>query len=104
MDSRPLNTFTVAEQILDLFPLQDLPSESAEASSMNDHTVDRLKEVQRNLILQKPVPPEDDGEPEDVKRPGDHYRHYRRTEELPENVKAFYGKAGKLGHSIIVLA
>jgi hypothetical protein len=83
----------VAEQILQLFPLSDLAPQPAEDSDY-EQRVERLKDVQKSLIVQKPKPVED-GESEEIKRPGELYKRYRRIDELPENAKAFYGLAGE---------
>jgi RNA polymerase I-specific transcription initiation factor RRN7 len=56
--------------------------------------VQRLKEVQQTLILQK-FKPLQVGESSAVKRPGEFYKRYRKAEQLPENAKAFYELAGK---------
>jgi RNA polymerase I-specific transcription initiation factor RRN7 len=56
--------------------------------------VDRLKEVQGNLILQnwKPVKV---GESDAIRRPGELYKRYRQISELHENAKDFYELAGR---------
>jgi hypothetical protein len=59
--------------------------------------VGRLKEVQKNLILQK-FKPLTIGESEEIRRPGELYKRYRKVEELPENAKAFYELAGEFFH------
>jgi RNA polymerase I-specific transcription initiation factor RRN7 len=59
-----------------------------------------LKEVQGSLILQK-WKPVNDGEGEEIRRPGELYKRYRRIEELPENARAFYELAGEIYLSII---
>jgi RNA polymerase I-specific transcription initiation factor RRN7 len=53
-----------------------------------------LKDVQKSLLLQKPKSIEV-GESEEIKRPGELYKRYRRIQELPENAKAFYLLAGE---------
>jgi RNA polymerase I-specific transcription initiation factor RRN7 len=83
----------VAEQILKLFPLQHVPPLIAEDSD-NEQRLERLKQVQENLVLQKPEPVEDDGVAGETKRPGDLYKRYRTIDELPENAKAYYEMAG----------
>lgn len=89
----------MAEQILDLFPLQELPPQEPEGSKI-ERSVERLKQVQNRLTVQtpRPVEDEDEGENDDneaVNRPGELYRRYRTIEELPDNAKAFYELAGK---------
>jgi RNA polymerase I-specific transcription initiation factor RRN7 len=83
----------VAEQILQLFPLSDLPPKAEEGSDY-EQRVERLKDVQKSLIVQKPKPVEV-GESEEIKRSGELYKRYRTVEELPENAKAFYRLAGE---------
>jgi hypothetical protein len=63
-----------------------------------DQRVIRLKEVQGSLIIQKWKHAKF-GESEEIRRPGELYKRYRRIEELPENAKAFYELAGKLSLS-----
>ncbi len=63
--------------------------------------MERLKDVQKSLVLQKPKPVEV-SESEEIKRPGELYKRYRRVEELPENAKAFYLLAGELLVRIVV--
>lgn len=82
------------EQILELFPLQELTPQPVD-DSMYELNVKRLKQVQSSLIVQTPVANEEDDESEDVYRPGELYRRYRTVEELPEIAKAFYTVAGK---------
>ena len=53
-----------------------------------------LKEIQQTLILQK-FKPLQVGESDEIKRPGEFYKRYRKAEQLPENAKAFYELAGK---------
>ena len=83
----------VAEQILELFSLSDLPPLPAQDSDY-EQRVEHLKEVQRNLTLQnwKPVK---FGGGDKIRRPGELYKRYRRVEELHENAKAFHELAGE---------
>jgi hypothetical protein len=83
----------VAEQILELFPLQDLPSQVPEISN-DESRVTRLKDIQKSLVIQKPHPVGEFGDRE-MKRPGELYKRYRTIEDLPEDAKAFYELAGK---------
>lgn len=87
------STLIVAEQILQLFPLSDLAPQPAEDFDY-EQRVERLKDVQKSLVVQKSKPVEV-GETEEIKRPGALYKRYRRIEELPENAKAFYELAGE---------
>jgi RNA polymerase I-specific transcription initiation factor RRN7 len=84
----------VPEQILELFPLQELLPQPADNSNY-EQSIDRLKRIQSSLIVQTPVVTEGDGQSGDVNRPGELYRRYRTVEELPEHAKAFYKVAGK---------
>lgn len=84
---------TVAREILEHFPIQDLPLRPADKDDQ-DERVNRLKQVQSNLVTQRPVPVQDDEEYESMNRPGELYRRYRTVEELPDNAKAFYKVAG----------
>lgn len=81
----------MAQQILELFPLSELPPRPVS----EDQDVPHLREIQKNLVYQKPRAVEED-ESGDVKRPGDLYRRYRTVADLPENAKAFYEKAGEV--------
>ena len=82
------------EQILELFPLQELPPRPANHTS-TESSAERLRLVQDSLIVQKPVFDDEDGKSGHVTRPGELYRRYRTVEELPENAKPFYNKAGR---------
>jgi RNA polymerase I-specific transcription initiation factor RRN7 len=91
-DCDGIDIFIVAEQILELFQMQDVTEPRAEDSNP-EKPADRLKEVQQYSILRKPEPiREDDGE--DVTRMGENYRRYRTAEELPKEARAFYEVAG----------
>ena len=83
----------MAEQVLEIFPLEELPPRPAEGPK-KEHVVPHLKQIQQDLIFQKPRPVEED-EIEAIRRPGELYRRYRSIEDLPENARAFYEKAGK---------
>lgn len=85
---------TVAKQILELFPVEDLPPH-VNIESDQEQIETKLKQVQSGLLLQTPVPKEAGEEQEDINRPGELYRRYRTVEELPESAKAFYERAGK---------
>ncbi|KIN08406.1 hypothetical protein OIDMADRAFT_100192 [Oidiodendron maius Zn] len=78
-------------EILEHFPIQDLSPQPTEKDD-HDERAERLKQVQRNLIIQIPLAVQDEGgrDPETVARPGQLYRRYRNTGELPDNAKAFY--------------
>ncbi|KAF7886842.1 uncharacterized protein EAF02_003489 [Botrytis sinoallii] len=83
------------QQILELFPLTDIISETT-MEIVDPDPINRAKEVHKTLTLQKPVARVDDEESQDIVRPGEKYRRYRAIEELPESAKAFFEIAGKL--------
>ncbi|KAF7901561.1 hypothetical protein EAE99_012217 [Botrytis elliptica] len=85
----------VPQQILELFPLTDIISETT-MEIVDPDPINRAKEVHKTLTLQKPVARVDDEESQDIVRPGEKYRRYRTVEELPESAKAFFEIAGKL--------
>jgi len=82
----------VPGQILELFPLPELPTRELEEANLEVNP-ERLKQIQKNLMVQKSKPVEE--EDDDIKRPGELYKRYRTIEELPDNAKAFYEIAGK---------
>jgi len=57
-----------------------------------------LKEVQGSLIIQKWKPTKV-GDGDEIVRPGELYKRYRKFEELPVNAVAFYERAGNLSFS-----
>lgn len=83
----------MAEQILELFPVNEPPARAIEGVK-EVQGIHALKHIQRNLIFQTPKPVEKN-ESSKIKRPGKSYRKYRKVEDLPENAKAFYERAGK---------
>lgn len=90
-------------KILEHFPIQDLPPRPLERDDQDERS-ERLEKVQRNLIVQNPVLDQEEGKDSlDVTRPGQHYRRYRNTGELPENAKAFYKLAGTFPHPLNLL-
>jgi RNA polymerase I-specific transcription initiation factor RRN7 len=91
-------------EILEHFPIQDLPPQPAEKDDQ-DERAERLKQVQKNLIIQIPLAVQDEGgrDTETVARPGQFYRRYRNTGELPDNAKAFYKLAGKCNSPVILI-
>ncbi|QSZ34017.1 hypothetical protein DSL72_005597, partial [Monilinia vaccinii-corymbosi] len=84
----------ISEQILELFPLPDIPPE-ATAGIVEPDPIGRVKEVHKTLTLQKPAARMDDAEPKDIIRPGEMYRRYRTIAELPASAKAFYEVAAR---------
>lgn len=87
------NGVTVAEQILDLFPLQHLPPQIP-LDSNEEQKIVHLKAIQESLIVQKSRATSE-GESKQTNRPGELYRRYRTVEDLPDSSKAFYEIAGK---------
>lgn len=85
----------VAQQILDLFPLPELPPKQAIASNL-DEIEDRIREVQKSLLLQKPAAIYGDEDSDSPARPGELYRRYRKVEDLSSNAKFFFERAGEL--------
>jgi len=84
----------MAKQILDLFPLGDLPHQEDEDSD-HERRKDRVKAVQETLLLQKPLASQDNDEKKGISRPGELYKRYRNIEELPDDARRFYELAAK---------
>lgn len=91
------------EQILELFPLIQLPSPTppseksrVEASEKEEQVEQRLKITQASLQWTRPVPQGAGREGQEMIRPGMAYRHWRRAEELPPPARDFYEQAAKL--------
>jgi RNA polymerase I-specific transcription initiation factor RRN7 len=84
---------TVPEPILEQFPLEELTPQTI--MPLDNKIAGILKEVQGNLIIQQPVAVKEEGENVLINRPGELYRRYRTLDELPENAKEFYERAGK---------
>jgi RNA polymerase I-specific transcription initiation factor RRN7 len=85
------DSLVVAEQILELFPLQDLPERKADDSEQEKKT-NRLSEIQQSSTLRKSEPVKDG---DDVTRLGEYYRRYRTVDELSKEARAFYEAAGE---------
>ncbi|RDL33685.1 Ubiquitin-like protein [Venustampulla echinocandica] len=83
----------MAEQILEFFPLKELPPQLDEEPNY-ERIVDLVKQVQSNLIVQKPKPIKRH-QNDDIKQPGELYRRYRSTQDLPDDAKAFFGLAAQ---------
>lgn len=83
----------MAEQILNLFPLQDIPPQTP-LDSNEEQSIDRLRQVQGSLIIQKAEDVAECEDREHINRPGELYRRYRTIEDLPVHAKAFYEIAG----------
>jgi RNA polymerase I-specific transcription initiation factor RRN7 len=87
-----LTELPVAQQLLDHGPLHELPPRPFLTSDL-EQSVNRLKQVQNNLIVQKSKVAE--SVVENITRPGELYKRYRTVQELPANAKIFYEIAGK---------
>ncbi|CAG8960949.1 hypothetical protein HYFRA_00002487 [Hymenoscyphus fraxineus] len=81
------------KQILDFFPLQDLPPRQPDDAESTD-PINLLKKVQQHLI---PIPHKSvgDGDKPGIRRPGEFYKRYRSPEELPDTAKAFFELAAQ---------
>lgn len=84
------------EQILDLFPLEEIsPKADINADGNEDElAAGRAKRMQANLIWCKPLVPDDGRNDISINRAGTFYRYYRNVEDLSEWARAFYEKAG----------
>ncbi|KAL2061708.1 hypothetical protein VTL71DRAFT_7086, partial [Oculimacula yallundae] len=91
----------ISEQILQIFPLDDLPPPPNEETSRHDEDVTCLKDVQRRLLLQEPLSFEKGEGLSDIVRAGELYRRYRRVEELSEEALKFFElAASRVGTSV----
>jgi hypothetical protein len=91
-----LTSNAVSQQLLDLFPLNDLPPQKPLERSETVSNEMRIKRINESLIWQDPIPRGDEEDEEtSINRPGSFYRHYRTIDDLPDNAKVFYSKAGK---------
>ena len=79
------------ETILDKFPLAEITPLGPVASDSEDR-LSRLKRVQQSLIPQKSIP--DEESLDNVIRPGDQYRRYRKVSDVPEKAMPFFELAG----------
>jgi hypothetical protein len=84
----------VPQQILNLFPLEDVITKDSPIEAIPDPTTDRLKRMGESLVWQEPSK-ERENNPE-LHRAGNFYRYYRSVDILPEKARGFYSKAGKL--------
>lgn len=89
------------KQILDFFPLQEVPVRPA--SPPKSQTA-LLKRVQEGLVPQKSV--SEKNEKKDTRRPGEFYKRDRSSEELTDDSRAFYelaGKSTKMGTRVVCI-
>lgn len=90
-----LTRFSVTEQILQLFPIEDPPSRPLRDHTETEQTTVRLKAVQESLVWRDPRPIIEGEESGDLQRAGDLYKRYRTVEELPQRARPFFELAGK---------
>ncbi len=93
----------VAQQILDLFPLEDIIRKDSPGEATSGPTSHRLQSMGESLVWQQPIPPEDGEEDLEIHRAGNFYKYYRSVECLPENARLFYDKAGKLTYHLVLV-
>ena len=95
----------VNKELLDMFPLKPLLAEDQLRDpdrEVDETQLEIVREVHATMKLSRPVSDEDaqqlqlDSEiPVEVKRPGSHYRQYRKVEDLPKAARAFYEAAAE---------
>ncbi|PBP26167.1 RNA polymerase I specific transcription initiation factor Rrn7 [Diplocarpon rosae] len=85
----------ISEQILQLFPLDDIPRKDAQENPESERRLAILKDVQKSLLWRNPQPCSEDEGSEQVPRAGELYKRYRTEVELPKPAKAFFELAGK---------
>lgn len=81
------------QQILDLFPLDNVAPKNTESGNEIDHSSERLKRMGEGLVWKKPMQLRQEEDPE-IQRAGNSYRCYRSFDSLPENAREFHIKAG----------
>jgi RNA polymerase I-specific transcription initiation factor RRN7 len=89
-----LITIIVAQQILDLFPLEQVPR-NVPKEETEDVTEQRLKHVQAQLKVRKSVSAEEAEYIATINRPGSYYTLYRKEVDLPEKTRAFFESAAE---------
>ncbi|CZS92264.1 related to polymerase I core factor (CF) subunit [Rhynchosporium agropyri] len=93
----------LSEELLQHFPLDDVPPPAAEHDPRMDQDLKRLKDIQGSLILQKPISIEE-AKGSDIVRSGELYERYRTVESLPQEALAFFSMAAsKVGISLDTL-
>jgi hypothetical protein len=55
---------------------------------------ERVRDMQANLLWQKPIKRAASQDDQSISRPGSMYSYYRNVEDLPEKARGFYEKAG----------
>ncbi|PVH85974.1 hypothetical protein DL98DRAFT_650478 [Cadophora sp. DSE1049] len=86
----------ISEQMLQIFPLNNLPSPTDKEDLHHEEDIGKLKYVQQGLILQDPNPIEEGDGSGELLRAGELYKRYRTEEELPKEAKAFFELAASL--------
>ncbi|PQE33260.1 hypothetical protein CJF32_00003798 [Rutstroemia sp. NJR-2017a WRK4] len=87
------------EQILELFPLETQPEGDSYESATSPS--ERTRQIHQTMTVQKPHRRSEDDNTEDVVRPGEMYRRYRRVGDLPDSARTFYEvAAGQIGISV----
>src|SRR5450432_824234 len=89
----------VPEQILELFPIEEITHQDPAEKGEMVPTTERLKRVGESLVWQKPVPPQEGEDDVAINRPGSVYKHYRTIDSLPDSAKPFYNRAGQFIYS-----
>lgn len=92
----------VPQQILNLFPLEDIITKDSPIEAIPDQTTNRLKRMGESLLWQEPSK-ERENNPE-LHRAGNFYRYYRSVDSLPEKARGFYSKAGKLKCNLVLFS
>lgn len=86
----------ISEQMLHMFPLNDIPSMLDEDDLHCGADTDRLRSVQQSLILQDPDPADERAGSGKVLRAGELYKRYRTETELPTEARAFFELAASM--------
>lgn len=85
--------FPAEASLQGIAPLQHLVDDDVLPAARRD----RLRGVQQDLVVQRPITAQEANDfGESVARPGSHYRHYRRAEEIPDDAKVFFDEAARL--------
>ena len=84
------------KEILDMFPLADLPPAPDHRNAESELTATELnvvKDVHSSIKLRRPIPVDQDDQT--VPRPGSHYARHRSVDSLSVTAKAFYDAAAE---------
>ncbi len=94
--------------LCDMFPIKAIETPTAnepesEQLAVLREKLQRVKVIQSSLILHQPFEEREDLEEERL-RPGSRYRHYRSSQDIPQNARLFFETVAKLvGLSIDML-